>query len=211
MLGFENTKQISNNPLKDISNRVSNIGNKASPSQGGYDFSGNVPKSTGRYSLPFEIAPKHIKINNYLDQPFKQITPQVKTAQERSACETPLGMQETQNLTARGGVSDKSTFKVSTFDQDKSTSTKGHTPSHQTTNAGKNYFEKKRLSDNVVKNNGDNDRYNDEIMREIFERKEKRDRKGHNVSVTTNTSTTSQTTAGGKADTTTSTNTKKSS
>jgi len=44
-----------------------------------------------------------------------------------------------------------------------------------------------------LKGGNDNDRYNDDIMREIFERKEK-NRKGHNVSETTNTSTTSQTT-----------------
>ena len=34
--------------------------------------------------MPFEIAPK-LKINNYLDQPFKQIAPQIKTPADKDS------------------------------------------------------------------------------------------------------------------------------
>jgi len=54
-------------------------------------------------------------------------------------------------------------------------------------NPHKGYFEKKRLSDHIPE---DKYRIEDEVMKDIFERKEK-NRKGHNISVTTNTSTTS--------------------
>lgn len=80
---------------------------------------------------------------------------------------------------------DKAAFKVSNFEDQTRFSTKG-------SNSNKNYFEKKRLSDNTVKND---DRYKieDDAMREIFDKKEK-NRKGHNISVTTNNSTNSTTT-----------------
>ena len=82
MLNYENSKQFTNNPLKDISNQVGNSGTKiqtpASLTTSKFTVSNNG--NGGRYSMmPFDIAPK-LKINNYLDQPFKQIAPAVKTA-----------------------------------------------------------------------------------------------------------------------------------
>jgi hypothetical protein len=59
----------------------------------------------------------------------------------------------------------------------------------------KGYFERKRLSDNVF---DEKQRIGDEVIKEIFDKKEKT-RKGHNVSVTTNTSTTSTTTINKKS------------
>jgi hypothetical protein len=81
MLGYENSKQFTNNPLKDISNQVGNSSAKiqtpATVTTSKFTVSNN---GNGRYSMmPFDIAPK-LKINNYLDQPFKQIAPAVKTA-----------------------------------------------------------------------------------------------------------------------------------
>ncbi len=46
------------------------------------------------------------------------------------------------------------------------------------------------MSDNTLSKNDDRFKIEDEVIREIFEKKEK-NRKGNNVSVTTNTSTTS--------------------
>lgn len=60
----------------------------------------------------------------------------------------------------------------------------------------KAYFEKKRLSDNVL-NLEDKNRMDDDVIKEIYERKEK-NRKGHNISVTTNNSTSSQLTSTNK-------------
>lgn len=58
-------------------------------------------------------------------------------------------------------------------------------------NHTKNYFEKKRLSDNLlVEENKYHHRIEEDVIKEIFDKKEKQ-RKGHNASVTTNTSTTS--------------------
>ena len=59
----------------------------------------------------------------------------------------------------------------------------------------KGCFERKRLSDNVF---DDKYRMEEEVIKEIFDKKDKT-RKGHNVSVTTNTSTTSTATNTKKA------------
>ena len=69
--------------------------------------------------------------------------------------------------------------KVTTFDEQNKFSSKNSSKA--------NIFEKKRMSDNMAKIDY---KIEEEVLREIFEKKEKT-RKGHNVSVTTNTSTTS--------------------
>lgn len=73
MLAFENSKQFLNIPLKDISNQVSTTQPKiqTSGTLTTTKYTANNGSGGGRYSMmPFEIAPK-LKINNYLDQPFK--------------------------------------------------------------------------------------------------------------------------------------------
>jgi hypothetical protein len=61
MAALETNKHYKNNPLKDISNQLSN---KASQQErGGYKQ---------QTTPPFEIAPKQLKINNFFDPPSKQ-------------------------------------------------------------------------------------------------------------------------------------------
>lgn len=62
------------------------------------------------------------------------------------------------------------------------------------------YFDKKRLSDNVFEDKQQQYRMDEDAIKEIFDKKEKT-RKGHNVSVTTNTSTASNNTQNKKAST----------
>lgn len=58
MSAFETNKHFKNNPLKDISNQMSNLQNQHEK-----EF------HEKKQSLPFEIAPKQIKINNFLEMP----------------------------------------------------------------------------------------------------------------------------------------------
>ena len=86
LIAYENNKQVNNNPLKDISNRVVN--------QGASHFSKSTTppnelaahlKPNTRYSIPFEIAPKQIKINNYLEQSsLQKVTTSIHTPNDRS-------------------------------------------------------------------------------------------------------------------------------
>ena len=114
MLGYENSKQFTNNPLKDISNQVGNSGAKiqtpASLTTSKFTVSNNG--NGGRYSMmPFDIAPK-LKINNYLDQPFKQIAPAVKTATTTATNES-MPFQVSSNTSSTKFL-DKSSPSVST-------------------------------------------------------------------------------------------------
>ena len=124
--------------------------------------------------MPFEIAPKAVKINNFIDQmPFKSPDSVKMATLEVSS----------PNLRLHSGKEPESSNRNS-FGQKVS----GFEDQHKGGKSGK--FEKKRLSDNVLKVD---DRYKieDDVIREIYDRKEKNVRKGHNVSVTTNTSTNS--------------------
>jgi hypothetical protein len=130
-------------------------------------------KINNRYSMPFEIAPKSVKINNFIDQPFKSPESTKLTTLESTA---------TRHSNKDEQPSQRNSFglKVSGFEEQHSKAVK----------VSKLVFEKKRLSDGVLKAD---DRYKieDEVFKEIYERKEKTIRKGTNVSNTTNTSTNS--------------------
>ena len=111
-----------------------------------------------RYSLPFEIQPK-AKLNNYFDMPFRNS----EKPQEKGHSKVTL----------------KSKIKVSVNLHE---SGEGKTQ----TDSKKTFFEKKRLSDNTFHNES-KFKMDDEMMKEIYDKKEKM-RKGHNISVTTNNS-----------------------
>ncbi|CDW72561.1 nli interacting factor-like phosphatase family protein [Stylonychia lemnae] len=190
LIAFENHKQFSNNPLKDISNQVSNNSNshhhssKSKNSQQNFNIGGST---SSRHSLPFQIAPSSIKINNYLDQPFKQITPSIKTNDKDSGLPFQLSSGSNSKFTDKNGA------KISSFDEQNRYSSKLQTHQSNSSQSGhqqKSYFEKKRLSDNAL---DDKYRMEEDVIKDIFEKKEKT-RKGHNASVTTNTSTTSNNT-----------------
>jgi hypothetical protein len=167
ILNYENHKQFSNNPLKDISNQITNS-----------IKSGEVPqnmKINNRYSMmPFEIAPKSVKVNNFIDQPFKS-PDSTKLATLESTATRHSNKEETH--------SNRNSFgqKVSGFEEQHSKAGK----------VSKSNFEKKRMSDGAVLKAEDRNKFDDDVLRDIYERKDKNIRKGHNISVTTNTSTVS--------------------
>jgi hypothetical protein len=67
--------------------------------------------------MPFEIAPK-LKINNYLDQPFKQIAPSIKTPSDKESMPFSVSPATTgSKFDKSSGPASGANYKVSGFDE----------------------------------------------------------------------------------------------
>jgi hypothetical protein len=127
-----------------------------------------LDKIEKRHSLPFEIAPKNIKINNYIDQPSKHIRSSVRTQESNKLIESPFIKEG--SATARF---EKSSLKVNSIEDN----------DYLKTSISKNHFEKKRLSDNAL-NKENRYRLADDIIQESLFEDKKQVKKTHNNSVT---------------------------